>query len=129
MMVELGIPVTSEVYFSKSGLQSIIQNLVSNAVKYKSPDRKLKVQISLFNTSDYQILSISDNGLGIDLEKYGERLYNLYQRFHPETEGKGLGLYLVRSIIESAGGRIEVESEVNVGTTFKLYFPNKPLKY
>jgi signal transduction histidine kinase len=129
MMVELGIPVTSEVYFSKSGLQSIIQNLVSNAVKFKSPDRKLKVQISLFNTSDYQILSISDNGLGIDLEKYGERLYNLYQRFHPETEGKGLGLYLVRSIIESAGGRIEVESEVNVGTTFKLYFPNKPLKY
>jgi signal transduction histidine kinase len=129
MLVEMGVPVTAEVYFSKAGLQSIIQNLVSNAIKFKVPERKLKVQISLFNTADYQILTISDNGKGIDLNKYGDRLFNLYQRFHPETEGKGLGLYLVRSIIESAGGKIEVDSEVNVGTTFRLYFPNKPLKY
>jgi len=128
MTVELGVSLTAEVYFSKSGLISIIQNLLSNAVKYKVSNRKLKVQISLYNNSDYQILTITDNGMGLDLNRVKDRLFNLYQRFHPETEGKGLGLYLVKSIIESAGGKIEVDSELNIGTTFRLYFPIATLK-
>ncbi len=103
-------------------VESIFYNLISNAIKYRSKDRLLLVQINSKRTDQYVEVAISDNGLGIDLSKYNDQLFNLYKRFHLHVEGKGLGLYLVRTQIEALGGRIEVQSEVNEGTQFTLFF-------
>ncbi len=68
------------------------------------------------------VVSFKDNGLGIDLKRYGDRLFGLYQRFHENKEGKGLGLYMVNSQVVAMGGKIEVESEPGKGSTFKIFF-------
>jgi signal transduction histidine kinase len=68
------------------------------------------------------ILKFKDNGIGIDIEKYKDKLFKLYQRFHDNPDGKGLGLYLVKSQLEVLGGSIAVESEVGKGTTFIMKF-------
>jgi signal transduction histidine kinase len=65
---------------------------------------------------------VSDNGLGINMTVFRDKLFTLYSRFHTHMEGKGLGLYLVKTQITALGGRIEIESEVNKGSTFKVYF-------
>jgi signal transduction histidine kinase len=69
-------------------------------------------------------LTFSDNGLGIDLEKKGSQVFGLYKRFHAHTEGKGMGLFMVKSQVESIGGTITIESEVNKGTTFRIIIEN-----
>jgi signal transduction histidine kinase len=103
-------------------VESIFYNLISNAIKYRNPARPLVIQISTEQQAVYLCVYISDNGLGIDLQRHKDQLFNLYKRFHLHTEGKGLGLYLVKTQIEALGGRIEVESKVDEGTTFRLYF-------
>jgi signal transduction histidine kinase len=75
---------------------------------------------------DFVCLTVSDNGLGINLDKYGKNMFTLYKRFHTHMEGKGLGLYLVKTQITALGGKIEVESEPDKGTTFKVYFKYQP---
>jgi signal transduction histidine kinase len=72
-------------------------------------------------TGDFILLTVSDNGLGINLSLYKEKMFNLYSRFHDHVEGKGLGLYLVKAQVIAMGGKIEVESEVNKGLTFYIY--------
>jgi len=103
-------------------IESILYNLISNAIKYRDPDRKPIVTIKSTPLQDHILLIISDNGLGIDLSKHGENVFNLYKRFHLHVEGKGLGLFLVKGQMEAMGGKIEIESEVDKGTTFRLYF-------
>jgi PAS domain S-box-containing protein len=103
-------------------LYSILVNLLSNAIKYRSADRPLKVQISCQRTQESgMILSFSDNGRGIDLEKAGQHVFKLYRRFHAGVEGRGMGLFLVKTHVEAMGGRITVESQVGVGTRFFIY--------
>ena len=108
------------VYFTNAYLESIFLNLFTNAIKYKSPNRKLKIQISSTNTDGFVEIRFNDNGIGIDLNANKEKLFKLYQRFHDHSEGKGLGLYLIKSQVEVMNGEINIESEVNVGTTFIL---------
>ncbi|HMG93866.1 MAG TPA: ATP-binding protein, partial [Chryseolinea sp.] len=103
-------------------LNSIIYNLVSNAIKYRSHDRDLHVSIRTSEDPDYWVLQVADNGLGIDMALYGKDLFKMYKRFHENHEGKGLGLYLVKLQVESLDGFIEVTSEVDIGTTFTIYF-------
>ncbi|HOX83797.1 MAG TPA: ATP-binding protein [Chryseolinea sp.] len=103
-------------------VESIFYNLISNALKYRHSQRALSIDISTNRTAQFLEITISDNGLGIDLSKYGDQLFNLYKRFHLHVEGKGLGLYLVRTQIEALGGRIEVQSEIDKGTQFTLFF-------
>ncbi len=103
-------------------LDSIILNLVSNAVKYKSPDRQPLITINAVKSSQGVELSISDNGLGINLDKYGDKIFGMYKTFHSRKDAKGFGLYLVRNQIEAMGGSITVQSEVDKGTTFNVYF-------
>ncbi|MDX5480693.1 MAG: PAS domain S-box protein [Hymenobacteraceae bacterium] len=101
---------------------SIVQNLLINAIKYRSPERKLHLSLSTFCVSDYICLQVCDNGLGIDLAKEKDKIFGLYKRFHHTIEGKGLGLHLVKTQAELLGGKVEVESQVDVGTTFSVYF-------
>ncbi len=103
-------------------VESIFYNLISNAIKYRNPERPLKISIELREDGPFTRVAVADNGLGIDLNKYKANLFNLYKRFHSHVEGKGLGLYLVKTQVEALGGKIEVESKVNEGTSFILYF-------
>lgn len=110
------------VLFIPSYMESILLNLFTNAIKYKSLKRNLKIDIISSNVDGFVILKFKDNGIGIDIEKYKDKLFKLYQRFHDNPDGKGLGLYLVKSQLEVLGGSIAVESEVGKGTTFIMKF-------
>ncbi|MBX2897698.1 MAG: ATP-binding protein [Cyclobacteriaceae bacterium] len=103
-------------------VESIIYNLISNAIKYHNPEQPLEIMITSKKRGNYVQVEIQDNGLGFDLARHQHNLFNLYKRFHTHVEGKGLGLYLVKTQMEAVGGKIEVESEVNKGTRFILYF-------
>jgi signal transduction histidine kinase len=123
-----GMQVTTQfdaahIYSIRPIIHSILYNLASNAIKYHSPQRPLNLSIRSSKTDEEVIVEVEDNGLGINLELFGDKLFSLYKRFHTHTEGKGLGLYLVKTQVESVGGRIEVFSELNVGTRFVVHFP------
>jgi signal transduction histidine kinase len=111
-----------KVYAIAPYVESILYNLISNAIKYRDPERSPLVAIKTTHENEFVCLAVMDNGLGIDLQKYKQSLFNLYKRFHLHVEGKGLGLYLVKTQIEALGGRVEVRSEPNEGTTFHVYF-------
>lgn len=110
---------------NKAYLESILLNLLTNAIKYKSEIKKSKITISASQVDDTVFLVFKDNGIGIDLVRNKDKVFGLYQRFHNFPDSKGLGLYLVKSQVEAMGGSIGIESEVNKGTTFTLTFKNK----
>jgi PAS domain S-box-containing protein len=109
------------IYTVKPYLDSILINLISNAIKYRCPDRTPIICIRTELRDDYTCLIVQDNGLGIDLALHKEKIFTLYNRFHTHVEGKGLGLYLVKTQVTALGGKIEVESEVDRGITFYVY--------
>jgi signal transduction histidine kinase/tetratricopeptide (TPR) repeat protein len=111
-------------YSVNSCIDSIFYNLISNAVKYRSKDRPCNIEISAVTRGGFVELIVKDNGIGIDLEKYGHQLFSLYKRFNTEVEGRGIGLYLVKAEVESLGGVIEVESAPNKGASFKILLPS-----
>lgn len=113
-----------EVYFNRTYLESILLNLITNAVKYSSAERRSVIKVKTEKTEDGAKLYFADNGLGIDLLRYKDRIFGLYQRFHDHPDSKGLGLYIVNSQIRVMGGEIDVESEVDKGTTFIITFKN-----
>lgn len=107
---------------NKAYIESILLNLLTNSIKYKSEKRKLKISITANNDGNQVVLVFNDNGIGIDLVRNKDRIFGLYQRFHDLPDSKGLGLYLVKSQVETMGGTIKVESEVDKGTTFTITF-------
>lgn len=109
------------ILYARKNLRSIIYNLVSNAIKYKAPQRKPEVCISTYLQEGYVVLEVKDNGLGIKKEQQ-HKLFSMFKRLHSHVEGTGIGLYIVKRIIENNGGKIEVESELGKGTTFRVYF-------
>ncbi len=109
-------------HINKAYLESIILNLMSNAIKYRALNKTPKINIKATTKDNFVILTIKDNGIGIDLDKNKEKIFGLYQRFHNYPDSKGLGLYLVKSQVEAMNGTIEVESQVNKGTQFTLTF-------
>lgn len=111
-----------ELLFNRTYLESIFLNLLTNALKYKHPDRPVKVRIASESKNGNIEITFTDNGLGIDVDRYQDRLFGLYQRFHHHPDGKGIGLFLVKSQMEALGGSISIDSEVGKGTTFKLIF-------
>lgn len=112
-----------EILSIKSYVQSILYNLISNAIKYHSYQRSPHISIKTNFVSKYVCLSVQDNGIGMDLKNMDTyKIFGLYQRMNTIVEGKGLGLYLVKTQIESLGGKIEVESKLGEGSTFKVYF-------
>lgn len=108
-----------EIYSVKPMVHSILYNLISNAVKYRAHTRRPELEIQSSTEKNY-VLVVKDNGLGIDLNNHRDNLFRLYKRFHYHTEGKGIGLYLVKLQAEALGGNVDVHSEINRGTTFTV---------
>ncbi|MHA6246422.1 PAS domain-containing sensor histidine kinase [Pontibacter sp. CAU 1760] len=111
--------------FTKSSLKSIIFNLISNALKYRAPDRAPEVSLRTQPKGDYIELTVKDNGLGIDMSKHQNKLFQMFKRFHNHVNGSGLGLYIVNRLLTNHGGYINIESKLGEGTTFYLYFKQK----
>lgn len=103
-------------------LESIILNLITNAIKYRSPDRNLEIKVEGGLKGSFAYLRIVDNGLGIDLDRHGSKIFGMYKTFHSHPEARGIGLFISKNQIEAMGGSIMVESELNKGSTFTTYF-------
>ena len=106
-------------------MESILYNFINNAVKYCRKDVQLKIAISTYHENGETVLTVRDNGLGIDMHVYGRKIFNLYQVFHPGYESKGVGLYIIKTQIEALGGRVSVKSAVNEGSEFKVVFSSR----
>jgi signal transduction histidine kinase len=111
-----------EVEFAHKNLRSIFYNLLSNAIKYRSMERTPEIVIETKREQSFIVIRVEDNGIGIG-ENHLQKLFTMFKRFHTHVEGTGIGLYIVKRIVENAGGKIEVESRVDIGTTFKVYLP------
>jgi PAS domain S-box-containing protein len=126
LITESGAVITAdleekEVIYARKNLRSILYNLLSNAIKYRSPDRVPHIHITTRAENEYIVMQVQDNGLGLKPSQQ-EKLFSMFKRFHTHVEGTGIGLYIIRRIIENNGGKIEVDSEYGQGTTFKAYF-------
>ncbi|MES2239918.1 MAG: PAS domain S-box protein [Bacteroidota bacterium] len=119
------IPNDLTLYVIPDYLENIIQNLLSNAIKYKSPERAAQLEVSHETKEGLQIIHFKDNGLGINLEKNKHKLFGMYKTFHGNEDAKGIDLFIVKNQMESMKGKIEVESQEGLGSTFKLYFYEK----
>lgn len=116
------VPLDFKVKSVPAYLDSMLTNFITNAVKYKHPDRNPHITLSTLKTGTYSILTIADNGLGIDLKKYGKKLFGMYKTFHEHKDAKGIGLYITKNQIEAMNGKIEASSKLGKGTAFKIFF-------
>ncbi|HEX8377653.1 MAG TPA: ATP-binding protein [Pedobacter sp.] len=103
-------------------LESILYNLISNAIKYRRKSVKSVIKIKTYFEENRTVLEVSDNGLGIDLKRYGSQVFQLNKVFHSGYDSKGLGLFILKNQVETLGGKITVTSEPNQGATFKVFF-------
>ncbi|HET7360334.1 MAG TPA: PAS domain-containing sensor histidine kinase [Salinimicrobium sp.] len=111
-----------EINYISEYLESILLNLITNAIRYKQKGRRPIIFIQTYKENDRCILEVSDNGMGIDLEQYGDTMFGMYKTFHNHPEAKGIGLFITKNQVEALGGTITVSSTVNIGTTFKIKF-------
>ncbi|RAU84533.1 CHASE domain-containing protein [Pontibacter arcticus] len=116
-----------QILYAPKNLRSIIYNLVSNGIKYRSSGRVPVVKVCTYQEDNFIVMEVSDNGLGIK-EDQQHKLFSMFRRLHTHVEGTGIGLYIIKRIIENNGGRIEVISELDKGTTFKVYFKQETQK-
>ncbi len=118
--VELNIDKDLVLHTIPSYFESIISNLISNAIKYKSPERELIIEISAKKEKRKTVLTIKDNGIGIDLTKYKDKIFGMYKTFHNNTDAIGLGLFMTKNKVNVLGGTIDVKSNRNEGTVFNV---------
>ena len=116
-----------EIEYPPLHLNRILHNLLTNSMKFKSPDRLLKIEVKTRKINGSVCLNVKDNGLGFDAEKQGEKVFGLFKRLHTHVEGVGVGLYIVKSIVEAHGGKIEVISRPNEGALFTIHLNNGKL--
>jgi PAS domain S-box-containing protein len=119
--IELHLDV-GQVSFPRQYLRSIVYNLLSNALKYRSPQRPLVIKIATFREGACIVFCVEDNGLGIAPNQV-EKVFQMFKRLHTHVEGTGIGLYMVRQMVENYGGKIQMESQPDQGSQFKVYFP------
>ncbi len=113
----------SELLTNRTFITDIFYNLISNSLNYRSKNRTPVIKISAERKKNKVIISVQDNGRGIDLEQYGNKIFGLNRRFHEDIEGKGLGLFITKAQVEMLNGNISVESQPEVGTTFTITLP------
>lgn len=106
-------------------LDSILLNLLTNVIKYRSKDREAILEIDYEIDSDYTIINFKDNGLGINLNKNRHKIFGMYKTFHGNEDARGIGLFIVKNQIEAMNGKIEVESEEGKGSLFKIFLNNQ----
>jgi PAS domain S-box-containing protein len=123
--IKNNIPTNFNVKSVPSYLDNILTNFITNSVRYKDPNRKPIITLSAVKKNNYSILTIADNGLGIDLEKHGKKLFGMYKTFHEHKDAKGIGLYITKNQIDAMNGKVEVTSKVGEGTEFKIFFNDK----
>lgn len=121
----INIPEHLAVTVVPSYLDSILLNLISNAIKYRAMDRDARIEICAEKRDAWIILAVKDNGLGIDLARHGSKLFGMYKTFHRNEDARGFGLFITKNQVEAMGGKIEVESQENVGSTFRVYFVDR----
>ncbi len=115
----------SEIVFSRRKLRSIVYNLAGNAIKFTSPERKPEIFISTYFEDNWMVISVRDNGVGIEADKQ-EAIFSKYFRVENKIEGSGIGLYLVKEIVHNSGGKILLESKPGEGSEFKVYLKAEP---
>ncbi|WP_051315271.1 sensor histidine kinase [Algoriphagus terrigena] len=120
--VDVDLSEVTDLDFSRSYLESIFLNLMSNSLKYRHPDRPPRLTIKSGIDQERPYLTFGDNGMGIDLKKHGEKVFGMNKTFHKNADAKGVGLYIVKTQLESLGGKISIQSQVNEGTTFRIDF-------
>lgn len=121
-IIEREVPDDMIVEFNSAYLESVLLNFLTNALRYSEPERPLKIIITGIKKNGTWVLSITDNGIGIDLKRHGDKLFGLYKTFTHSKSSRGVGLFITRNQINAMGGKVSVESTVGVGTTFKVYF-------
>ncbi|MGW8122176.1 PAS domain S-box protein [Roseivirga echinicomitans] len=119
--IENNVPSSIFVKAIPAYLESIFLNLISNAIKYRSPDRPNQIRIDAEITAKFVVIKFTDNGKGIDLKMHKSKLFGMYKTFHGNEDARGIGLFITKNQIETMNGKIEVESDLNLGTTFKVY--------
>jgi signal transduction histidine kinase len=122
LTVSVEVPAEVLVNVVPAYLDSILLNLFSNAIKYRSLSAPPRLALSCYHEDDYLVLSIADNGQGIDLGRNQAKLFGMYKTFHGNEDARGLGLFITKNQVEAMNGKIEVTSQVGVGSTFKVYF-------
>ena len=115
------IPEGAMINYNPAYLESILYNIISNSIRYKHHLRTPIIKISLLEENGKKVLQISDNGIGIDLVKNADKIFGMYKTFTNHSDSKGIGLFITKNQIDAMGGNITVESEPNIGTTFKIY--------
>ena len=122
VIIENKVHSDETIIFNPAYLESILLNFTSNAIRYSHPDRTPVISYSLTSTAEHKVLEIQDNGLGINLEKHGKKIFGMYKTFHKHKDSRGIGLFITKNQIEAMGGKVDVYSQVGIGTTFKIYF-------
>ncbi|RZK79353.1 MAG: HAMP domain-containing histidine kinase [Pedobacter sp.] len=120
------VPNSIVVDFNPAYLESILLNFIFNAIRYRSIERNPIIELSVLSESEKIILKIKDNGIGIDLSKNGDQLFGMYKTFTENPDSKGIGLFISKNQIDAMGGSVTVESVVDEGTTFTIYFKQQP---
>ncbi|MGB3150775.1 MAG: PAS domain-containing protein [Maribacter sp.] len=106
-------------------LESILTNCLTNAIKYRHPDKDPIIILNVEQTKEYTVLNIEDNGLGLDMKKFGDKLFGIYNTFHKNKDARGIGLYISKNQIEAMNGKISAKSTPGQGATFSIFFNNK----
>lgn len=124
-VIHVNVPQNLSINYSPEYIESVLLNLLTNAIKYRHSERNPIIYIRVQRIEKYIILQIDDNGMGIDLNLHGQKLFGMYKTFHSNKDARGLGLFIIKNQIEAMGGKIEVESEVDKGSTFRVYIKNQ----
>ncbi|UOK42004.1 MULTISPECIES: sensor histidine kinase [Flavobacterium] len=120
--IENNITDDQTVKFNPAYLESVLLNFLSNAIRYKHPKRNPSIELNSYLEDNYRVVEIKDNGIGIDLDKNGNKLFGMYKTFTNNPESRGIGLFITKNQVDALKGKIKVESKLNEGTTFKIYF-------
>lgn len=126
-LIECDFSACDAVQYNKAYMESIMLNLLTNAIKYRSPERRPHVRFFSYLKDNIVHLVCKDNGLGINLQKHGHKIFGLHKTFHGNQDARGVGLYITKNQIEAMGGTISVESIEGEGTTFTLQLTIPPI--
>ncbi|WPR70652.1 PAS domain S-box protein [Flavobacterium sp. NG2] len=119
--INLNIDDGIEIVYNPAYLESILYNLISNAIRYSDPNKQAEITISIVTEGNKKVLQIADNGIGIDLKRYGSKIFGMYKTFSNNPESKGIGLFITKNQIDAMGGKITIDSQPGVGTCFNIY--------